>query len=159
MWLKQTTVKDVSTLNWAFILHPTCLLWGSAPSFHQRYLISIISIVSESDCLFNTSLKLMPCFRQFCCLSLNTKISKRMTHCSPGKLDNATQLTWPWKPSNIYNATHFSKDFGGWGGMCNLENNIHGKTTFTSFLLRSSQIIGSDEESNENLEFSWGKKI
>lgn len=93
MWLKQTTVKDVSTLNRAFILHPTCLLWGSAPSFHQRYLISIISIVSESDCLFNTSLKLMPCFRQSCCLSLNTEISKRMTHCSPGKLDNATQLT------------------------------------------------------------------
>lgn len=76
-----------------------------------------------------------------------------MTHCSPGILDNATKLTWPQKPSNICRATHFSKDFVG--EKCNLENNLHGKTTLTSFLLRSSQIIGSDEESNENSEFSW----
>ena len=81
-----------------------------------------------------------------------------MMHCPPGILDNATQLTWPRKPSNISTATHFSKDFRG-EKKCNLENNIHGKTTFTSFLLRSSQLIGSDEESNENSEFSWEKNL
>lgn len=63
----------------------------------------------------------------------------------------------PRKPSNIYSASHFSKNFGG-SGKCNLENIIHGKTTFTSFLLRSSQIIGSDEKSIEILS-SLRKKI
>lgn len=42
---------------------------------------------------------------------------------------------------------------------CALENNIHGKTAFTSFLLRSSQIIGNDEQSIENSEFSWEKNL
>lgn len=55
----------------------------------------------------------------------------------------------------MYSTIHFSKDFREKN--CTRENNIHGKTTFTSFLLRSSQIIGNDEESIENSEYAGGK--
>lgn len=80
-----------------------------------------------------------------------------MTHCSPGILDNATRMTGAGRPLNIYSTTHFSKDCRG--KECSLENNTHGKTTFTSFLLGSSQIIGSDEESIENSVLSWEKNL
>lgn len=60
--LKQTSIRDVITLNLALLLHPTRLTWGSTPSFHQHYLISTVSVARDSDCLFNTSLKLMPVF-------------------------------------------------------------------------------------------------
>lgn len=62
----------------------------------------------------------------------------------------------PRKPSAIYSAAPFSKDCRG---KQNRENNIHGKAACTSFLPRSSQIIGSDEESIENSEFSWEKNF
>jgi len=63
VWLEQTSVKDVITLNLALILHPACLPWGSIPSCNQHYLISIVSVVWDSACLFNTSLKLMLVFQ------------------------------------------------------------------------------------------------
>lgn len=109
-------------------------------------------------CLFNTSLKLMPVFQ--CCLSLSTEIFdlENDTLFSPGILDNATQLTWAREAFKHGECNLFFKGLQG-EKKCSLENNIHGKTTFTSFLLRSSQIIGSDEESIENSEFSWEKNL
>lgn len=44
---------------------PSCPTWltsGSTPSLNQHCLISEVSIVWESDCFFNTSLKPMPVF-------------------------------------------------------------------------------------------------
>lgn len=119
-------------------------------------LISIAPTVWESDHLF--SWNSFQSFRHSCCLSLSTKTFNQ---------ENDTLFSWNTRQCSSTDRGHGSLQAvtrqltfqrNSVGQKCTLENNIHGKTTFTSFLPRSSQIIGSDEESIENSEFSWEKK-